>query len=311
MLGSYGLLCFNIVMNIQHLRYFIAVAEAGSITSAAEKLRMSQPSLSRQIKTFEEALSCQLLERGSRSIRLTSRGESVRDEGVRMLKTMDANIQKICRIVAGEVIQIGYAPSLAGEILQATVESFSQCHPGVKLELKDCSNEEMKAGLLSGSLDLCIDAASKTPGIEWVRLLEKPLVLAVPKSHALLRGNPNRRVIKVEELEGARFLIFSRYDYPAAWLEVTDYFKSSAVDVKVAGEFDGIVSMSLALEAGLGIALVTRNTVFSDRVRKIQLKPMPDPVCVSVGWSNHKALDVVTLTFVEELKRAAERSRSI
>jgi DNA-binding transcriptional LysR family regulator len=292
-------------MNIQHLRYFVAVAEAGSITSAAEELRMSQPSLSRQIKAFEDALDCQLLERGARSIRLTTRGEAVRDEGVRMLRSIDMGILRIREIVDDEVIRIGYAPSLGGEILQSAVASFSQCHPKVKLDLKDCSNKEMKAGLLSGALDLCIDVADKSPEIEWVKLLEKPLVLAVPNSHRLLREKPNRRVVKVEELESASFLLFSRYDYPTAWQEMVGYFKGTGVNVKIAGEFDGIVSLSLALEAGLGIALVISNTTFSNRVKKIQLKPQPDPVCVSVGWSNHKALDVVKESFVAELKRAA------
>lgn len=292
-------------MNIQHLRYFVAVAEAGSITSAAENLRMSQPSLSRQLKAFEDALDCQLFERGARSVRLTSRGEAVRDEGVRMLKAIDAGIERIHRIVDEEVIRIGYAPSLGGEILQSAVASFSQCHPRVKLDLKDCSNKEMKSGILSGSLDLCIDVADKSSDITWMKLLEKPLVLAVPQSHRLLREKPNRRVIKVEELEGTSFLLFSRYDYPTAWQELTEYFKSVGVNVKVGGEFDGIVSLSLALEAGLGLGLVARNTTFSDRVKKIQLNPMPAPVCVSVGWSNHKALDLVKESFVAELKRAA------
>ncbi len=292
-------------MNIQHLRYFVTVAEAGSITSAAEILRMSQPSLSRQIKAFEDAMGCHLLERGARSIRLTSRGEGVRDEGVRMLRSLDTGIERIRRITQEEVIRIGYAPSLGGEILRSAVASFSQCHPRVKLVLKDCSNKEMKSGILSGTLDLCIDVADKSSEITWVKLLEKPLVLAVPLSHPLLREKPNRKVIKAQELEGTNFLLFSRYDYPTAWQELTEYFKGVGVNVKVGGEFDGIVSLSLALEAGLGLGLVARNTMFSDRVKKIQLNPMPAPVCVSVGWSNHKALDVVKESFVVELKRSA------
>lgn len=292
-------------MNIQHLRYFVTVAESGSITSAAEELRISQPSLSRQIKAFEDNMGCKLLERGARSIRLTSRGEAVRDEGVRILRNLDAGILRVRRIVEDEVIQIGYAPSLGGEILQGAVARFSQCHPKVKLILKDCSGVEMKAGVRSGALDLCIDVADNTPDIEWVKLLEKPLVLAVPYSHGLLAEKPNRRVVKVEELEGERLLLFSRYEYPTAWQEVTDYFKETGVNVKVAGEFDGIVSMSLALEAGLGLALVADTTPLSQRVRKIQLKPKPDPVCVSVGWSNQKSLATSQLVFVEELRKVA------
>lgn len=293
-------------MNIQHLRYFITVAEVGSITGAADELRMSQPSLSRQIRAFEDALDCQLLERGARSVHLTSKGEAVRDEGLRMLKNLDAGILKIRRIVENEVIQIGYAPSLGADILQTAVASFSQCHPRVKLVLKDCSNAEMRAGLLSGVLDLCIDVADSSSDIEWLKLLEKPLVLAVPVSHALLAESPNRRVVNVAELVGERFLLFSRYEYPTAWYDMTSYFKSTGVNVKIAGEFDGIVSMSLALEAGLGVALVTANTQLSKRVKKVQLSPAPNPVCVSVGWSSFKSPTPVQTVFVEELRKAAQ-----
>ena len=73
----------------------------------------------------------------------------------------------------------------------------------------------------------------------------------------------------------------------------------------MAGEFDGIESLSMALDAGLGVAFVSEGSKVSEGVRKVKLKPEPDPVCVSVGWDGGKALDSVTAEFVEELKLMA------
>ncbi len=129
-------------MNIQHLRYFLAVVEKGSITSAADELRISQPSLSRQIRAFENDLGSPLFERGARSIQLNHRGREVRDEGLKLVKQIDLSILKIRRAVESEVIRIGYAPSLGGEILQRAIARFSQCHPQVRVEMRDSTGTE-------------------------------------------------------------------------------------------------------------------------------------------------------------------------
>lgn len=146
-----------------------------------------------------------------------------------------------------------------------------------------------------------------TSDIYWVELLSWPLVLAVPVSHMLLREKAMRRIIKVGELEGRRFLLFSGYEYPTVWQQVVVYFKWSRVNVKVVGEFDGIVSMSLALEAELGVALVPVNIKLSDKVRMVKQKPFPIPVCVAVGRSFHKGLSPTQAVLVEELSKASNQ----
>lgn len=293
-------------MNIQHMRYFIAIAEANSITAAAETLRISQPSLSRQIRAFESEIGCQLLERGARSISLTSKGSEILREGKIILRHIDIGISNIRQIVENDVIYCGYAPSLGGDLLKRAIASFAQRHADVKIVLRDQSSKEMKNGITKGKLDLCIDVADSNSGIKWATLLQKEFALAIPHNHPLITDKPRRTSINVEELQGERFLVFSRYDYSTAWEQILGYFVKNGVTVEVAGEFDGIGSMSLALEAGLGIALVVKDITLSAKVKLLPILPKPAPICVSVGWSSQRALNSTKAAFVEELKLSAE-----
>jgi len=295
-------------MNIQHLRYFLAVVEKGSITSAAETLRISQPSLSRQIRAFEDDLGSPLFERGARSIQLNQRGREIRDEGLKLIKQIDASIRKIRRAAEAEVIRIGYAPSLGGEILQKAIARFSQCHPQILVEMHDSTGTELHDGLKAEDFDLCISESNQDQGVTWQQLLERPLALAVLKTHTLLADKSNRRLVKIEELRDERFLFFSRVDYPSAWEKTAGYFQANEVNVKIAGEFDGISSLSLALEAGLGLAIVTANTRLPESIKLLKLKPEPNPICVAVGWNSHKSLNPIKQEFVNELMRAAKDS---
>ena len=291
-------------MNLRHLEYFMQVVEAGSITGAAKSLRMSQPALSRQIRVLEDDLGWRLFERGAKSIRLTHAGEVVKQQGEVILKTVEQCENTMKREIDGGVIRIGYAPSLGGELLKRAISCFSQRHPQVHLQLQDCSSEEMRAKLRAGSLDLMLEVATPEDDFTWVLLNRIAQDLAVPMGHPLAKLK--KKKVKVQLLEGERFLLLTRYEYPTYWKLVTGYFSSQGVNVKVAGEFDGIESLVVAIEAGLGIGFVVENTKVSDNLKVLQLDPKPDPIDVSVGWDAGKALDPMLLEFVEELKLAAK-----
>lgn len=284
-------------MDLRKLRYFLAVADAGSITAAAESLRMTQPALSRQVRAFEDEMGWSLLDRGAKSIRLTRQGQVVEREGRTILAAVDAGMNRMRRDIEGGVIRIGYAPSLGGEILKNAMGCFVQRHSGVKIELHDATSEEMLRKLQDGELDLMIGVRLDKSGLEWVDLDKKRLVMAVPENHGLVK----KKKIVAKELEGERLLLLSRHDYPEYWSGVTSYFRRQGVNAKVAGEFDGIESLGVALRAGVGMALVAEKSVVGKGVKLIPLEPSPDPVRVAVGWRNDRALDAVAAAFVEEL----------
>lgn len=285
-------------MDLRKLGYFIEVAEQGSITKAAGVLRMTQPALSRQIRAFEDEMGWPLLDRGAKSIRLTREGQVVLREGRRIQKAVDAAMGRMRQELEGAVIRIGYAPSLGAELLKNAMGCFVQRHPDARIELRDLSSEEMLAQIQAGDLDLMIGVRTRREGMAWEDLDRKRLVMAVPIGHDLAK----RRAIKAQDLEGQRLLLLSRHDYPEYWEGVTSYFSAHEINAKVAGEFDGIESLGVALQAGVGIAMVAETSDVGKGVRLIQMKPEPQGVRVAVGWRDDRALDPVTQTFVNELK---------
>ncbi|MFC4991897.1 LysR family transcriptional regulator [Rubritalea tangerina] len=289
-------------MQIRQLRYFLKVAELGSITAAAKALRMTQPALSRQIRAFEDDCGWHLINRGAKSIQLTREGQIVEREGIHLIEEVERRLATMQREIDGGIIRIGYAPSLGGKLLKKAMSCFVQRHPSVKVDLLDSTSEEMKEKILNGKIDLMVGAYAPEKGIDWEVLLEKKLFLATPQQHPLA----NAPVATPELLDGQRILLLSRHDYPEYYRGVLSYFKQNQINAKVAGEFDGIESLRVALEAGIGIALVAEGANVGSEVTLLPLHPSPSPVRVAVAWHNDRSLDTITASFVEELTQAAQ-----
>lgn len=288
-------------MQIRQLRYFLKVAELGSITAAAKDLRMTQPALSRQIRAFEDETGWDLLDRGAKSIRLTRAGQVVVKEGLTMVAAVDKGLTRMQREIEGGVIRIGYAPSLGGAFLKKAMSCYIQRHPTVRIDLVDSTSEEMRKKIGLGEIDLMVTAKSNADNVDWEVLAQKNLCLAVPITHAW----SNKRSISSKLLDGERVLLLSRHEYPEYFKSVVTFFRELEVNAKVAGEFDGIESLRVALEAGIGVALVAEGSVVGREIKLIKLNPAAAPVEIAVGWRGDYALNSMTAAFVEELRYAA------
>lgn len=288
-------------MQIRQLRYFLKVAEFGSITAAAKELRMTQPALSRQIRAFEDECGWSLLDRGAKSIRLTRAGQVVVKEGGAMVAAVDSGLARMQREIEGGVIRIGYAPSLGGALLKKAMSCYVQRHPTVRIDLVDSTSEEMRKKIDSGEIDLMVGAKADYDEVAWDVLLEKHLCLAVPISHKWSK----KRSISGKQLDGERILLLSRHEYPEYYKGVSGFFRELDINAKVAGEFDGIESLRVALEAGIGIALVAEGASVGHEIKLLTIKPSASPVAIAVGWREDRSLDPMTAAFVEELRQAA------
>ncbi|MEM9237015.1 MAG: LysR substrate-binding domain-containing protein, partial [Verrucomicrobiota bacterium] len=109
-------------------------------------------------------------------------------------------------------------------------------------------------------------------------------------------------VVRPRDLDGERLLLLSRHDYPGYWRKVSDYFADNGVNAKIAGEFDGINSLALGLEAGLGLALVAEGANVGNGVQLMKLKPVPDPICVALGHSSRRRLESWEEDFIEAMR---------
>jgi DNA-binding transcriptional LysR family regulator len=297
-------------MELRPLKHFLAVGEAGSITAAAKQLRLTRPALSRQIKALEEQLAPPLLERGAHSIRLTPAGEVLVTEARRLVRFSELLIEKVKATATGEPPRVGYSPSLAGGFLSIAIERFPQFHPRVRVSLYDWSSAELRAGLVSGELDLIVAAPwVGAPGpIRWVALRSYGWQVVMPANHPLGENT----LISAADLSGKRLLLYDREHDPDDWERVTGFCKEHQLQAKIAGEFDGASSLTAELEGNLGIALLATSSP-TDRGQRQRLTTRPlaresARIEVAAGIPGNAEASPQVLPLIEELKQAAGES---
>jgi len=208
-------------MELRQLRYFVAVAEEGNISRAAQKIFLTQPALSRQIKALENEIGQCLLKREAHSIRLTPAGEMLLREAREFLQRADEMLERVRAASQSVRLRVGYAPSLASGLLSAAVESFVQKHPNARVELFDLSTKELLAGLENDTLDavLTVGLDRDAHGFKWTQLICASWRLAVNRHHPLAR---KARVTPAEVALGP-LLVFCQRDYPEYWNIVTGW----------------------------------------------------------------------------------------
>ena len=293
-------------MELRQLRYFVAVAEAGTISRAAEQIFLTQPALSRQIKALEEEIGQCLLERKAHSIELTPAGEIMLLEARDLLSRADHLIERVKAAGIGIHLRIGYAPTLAAGLLSPAVESFRQTHPDARVDLFDRSTEEMLTGLKSGELDavVTVKSADASALIDWTTLIRSPWRLAMGRGHPLAK----RRSIEPRDLQGESLLAFAQRDYPEYWEILTGWLRKNQLRPRIEAEFDGGESLMTAIESGLGIAMVVLQVAekFPNRVVLKTVADPPPPICIAVGTLSKAPVEKPLAVFIEELRRAAK-----
>src|SRR3954470_17111067 len=146
-------------MELRHLRYFVAVAEALNFTKASARLRVAQPALSRQMTDLEDEIGVDLLKRSPRGVTLTAEGKLFLEEVRELLMRTEESVEKVRALARGEEgeLHIGYAPSPTVEILPPALAAFQKAFfPRVRVLLHDFSEQELIEGLRNGKLELAL-----------------------------------------------------------------------------------------------------------------------------------------------------------
>ena len=180
-------------MELRHLRYFIAVAEELNFSRAAERLHVSQPPLSRQIRSLEAELKVKLLDRNTQGVRLTRVGHAVLARSrklVRDAESLRAEAQMIEKESQEEELQIGYAPSPTAVIISRVLSRYHELSPGARLTLHDLTHTEMLSGLKAGKLHAALTirpAAGEMRGLKFESIHRHPVGIICSASSPLVR----------------------------------------------------------------------------------------------------------------------------
>ena len=206
-------------MELRLLRYFIAVAEELSFNRAAQRLHMTQPPLSNQIKQLEEELGVLLFVRTNRGVRMTEAGEALLEEARRILVQLEQTTRVVQRVGHGEVgrLTLGFVPSASNEVLPPILRTFRNRYPDVELFLREMRPDRVVQRLHDQQIDagflyLPLDDASLN--IECVS--REPLVLALPESHPLAA----RPRVELQALAEEPFILPARYSMPGQGTDI-------------------------------------------------------------------------------------------
>ena len=203
----------GMTMELRHLRYFIAVAEEGHITRAAERLGMQQPPLSRQIKAIEGEMDVQLFRRKARGVELTDAGRAFLDDARAMLAHLDHAFDTARRTARGEQGRISVGYTLFHPLVPRVIREFRQTFPLVSLTLEESSPYDLIERMQNDKIDIAFISGPVVDqeGVAIDPLLEEPMVVALPSGHPLARSE-NRRdtALSLKSLAGETFIVFGR-----------------------------------------------------------------------------------------------------
>jgi DNA-binding transcriptional LysR family regulator len=270
-------------MELRHLRYFVAVAEAENVTRAAAKLHVAQPAVSRQIRDLEEELGLALLERSPKSVRLTDAGRIFLEEARAVLLRADDAVKAVRAVAGGSrgVLHVGYAPSLTVQILPRALRRFQVDWPGVRVSMHDLSTEEMLAGLRENRLDLALmvsPTTAKLRGLKFHELARYAMCAAVAPGHRLARV----KSLTLAHALAEPLIGYSRDEYPEYHIAIEAIFASLDREPSIIEKHDSVTSLIAAVEAGRGLALVpsAMACMVGPRLKILPLLPTLPPIVV-------------------------------
>ncbi|MEU8777915.1 transcriptional regulator CynR [Streptomyces sp. NPDC048606] len=177
---------------LRHLRYLLAVAEHHSFTRAAEELRISQPTLSQQVKQLERAVGVPLLDRGGRTVRLTDAGEAYARHARRALRDLAAAeraVHDVADLSRGH-LRLALTPTFTAYLLGPLLAALHETHPGITVQVREATQDRIEAALASDEVDLGIAFDGPLPaGLTGTALFtERPVLVAATASPLAARA---------------------------------------------------------------------------------------------------------------------------
>jgi DNA-binding transcriptional LysR family regulator len=282
----------EIDMELRHLRYLLAVADAKSFTGAAAVLHVAQPALSQQIRALEKEVGVRLVDRGARTRGLTEAGDRFARRARAMLEEARAATEEMAAFAGARVGRVRFGSalqSLTEGRLAAALARFHARHPGLEVEFREAHTLPLLDLLEAGALDLALIHRSRGTGgaepsglsrapLEFESLYEEPLLLAVGPRHPLAR----RREVRWVELSGEEFISYG----PGATLRdlVLSRAREAGVTLRMPVSAENLGTVRALVSVGLGVTVLPR-AAFG----------LPGPPVRAVGLTAPRVLRVVTL----------------
>jgi len=243
------------IMELRHLRYFVAVADAGSLTLAAEqRLHTAQPSLSRQIRDLEYEVGARLLTRSARGVELTPAGKAFLEHAQLALDQAKAAVAAARRAAtpAKPSFALGFLTGQEMDWLPEAMQTLKDVLPEIEVTVSSDYSRPLAQALTRGALDLAfLRPEPDMPDLEYRLVVREPLVAVMRSDHRLA----GREVVAIEEFKGETFLGMSE-TAPTLQAAIEAYLKRSGVNLEPAHKVDNLAMAMSLIASTRGVTLL-------------------------------------------------------
>jgi LysR family transcriptional regulator, hca operon transcriptional activator len=290
-------------LELRHLRYFVAVAEARSLKLAAEeKLRTTQPSLSRQIRDLEDEVGTALLIRGAKGVELTPAGRVFLDHARVMLSQAEVAVQSARQIAhpAKPSFALGFMIGHDRTWLPEALKLLRDELPNIHVVISTQNSPQLATALLHGGIDLAFlrreDGGNE---LEFRTLVEESFEVFLPSNHRLAAKD----AIDVQDIVGETFISVSGTalsisgKQPALRRAIDKYLKDNGIEIKPSHEVDNLGGVMSLIPSTRGVALLPlyARTFLPDSVTTRPLRGPGPKIDLSVGYRKANASPILKL----------------
>jgi len=297
-------------MDLRHLRYFVAVAEEGHVTRAAERLGIQQPPLSQQIQALERELDVQLFRRKPRGVEITDAGRALLDDARRILGDVEVALARAKRTARGEQgrIVIGFTSSVPFHpFMPGMLREFRESHPRVSLVLEEAGSGDLVSSLRDERIDAAFirSPVSEGDGVTVYEIADENMVAALPIGHRL-SAKRNVKPIALADLAEEPFVLYRRASGPGLYDAIIGACHDAGFMPKTEQEAPRIVSTLNLVASGLGVTVVPES-LSSMRLAGVTYRPLTTssplvaPIRLACRTVDHSA---AARAFVAEVRRA-------
>lgn len=260
-------------MEIHQLEYFIAIAETGGFSRAAERCSVAQPSLSQQIKKLEGEIGQPLFDRLSRKVVLTDAGRLLLPRANAILgELQNIKVEMHTEITAGHgTLTVGFIPTIAPFVLPGVIQKFSQEFPNAALEVYEDLTDELVKRIVAAELDVAITSLPiKNNLVKSEELLSEPLLVAASQKYDIV----TRASIHVKELDDFPFIALS--EVHCLGEQVQSFCYQQDLELNIVCHTAQLSTVQNCIALGLGVSLVPQALAISDPLEQIVYRAISD-----------------------------------
>lgn len=270
-------------MDLRHLKYFVTLAEELNFHRAAERLHISQPPLSRQIRQLEEELGTPLFSRGARGVELTQAGHTLREEAQRIIGMVAIACERTGKAGRGQIgrLDVGIFGSAILYHIPRLLMQFRNRYPEVEIALHQLPRAEQIVGLRERRLTVGISRrVPEEPDIVVETMFQEPLVIALNRAHPLAR----RKAIRIAEIVHEPLILYPSKIRPGLVEDVMVLMDREGARPRIVQEVTDVVTAIALVASGFGVC-VTPKAASSLRLPGVIYRPIKaaPPPCIELS----------------------------